>query len=230
MSKKALTIPSHIAIIMDGNGRWATKRCLPRNLGHKEGMNAVKRTIQACLDLGVKYCTFFAFSTENWKRSKEEVEGIFNLLRDCLKNDKFDFENKGIKVNSIGELSPFPDDLKETLSSIKEKTSQNDKLVLTLALNYGGRDDLVRAFMKLKYKECITEKDIKENLDTFDLPDPDLIIRTSGEQRISNFLLFQMAYSEFYFTKTYWPDFDKKALIKAIENFSKRDRRFGGIK
>lgn len=230
MSKKALTIPSHIAIIMDGNGRWATKKCLPRNLGHKEGMNAVKKTIQACLDLGVKYCTFFAFSTENWKRSKEEVEGIFALLRDCLKNDKFDFENNGIKVNSIGDISPFPDDLKEALSNIKEKTSQNDKLVLTLALNYGGRDDLVRAFMKLKDKENITEKDIKENLDTFNLPDPDLIIRTSGEQRISNFLLFQMAYSEFYFTKTYWPDFDKKALIKAIENFNKRDRRFGGIK
>ena len=189
-----------------------------------------KKTIQACLDLGVKYCTFFAFSTENWKRSKDEVEGIFNLLRDYLQNDKFDFENNGIKVNSIGELSPFPDDLKEALSNIKEKTSQNDELVLTLALNYGGRDDLVRAFMKLKDKENITEKDIKENLDTFDLPDPDLIIRTSGEQRISNFLLFQMAYSEFYFTKTYWPDFDKKALIKAIENFNKRDRRFGGIK
>ena len=230
MSKKALKIPSHIAFIMDGNGRWATKRCLPRNIGHKEGVNAVKKTIQACLDLGVKYCTFFAFSTENWKRSKDEVEGIFNLLRDYLQNDKFDFENNGIKVNSIGELSPFPDDLKEALSNIKEKTSQNDELVLTLALNYGGRDDLVRAFMKLKDKENITEKDIKENLDTFDLPDPDLIIRTSGEQRISNFLLFQMAYSEFYFTKTYWPDFDKKALIKAIENFNKRDRRFGGIK
>lgn len=232
MTEKLTKLPTHIAIIMDGNGRWATRKGLPRNLGHKEGVHAIERTIDACLKFGIKYCTFFAFSTENWKRSKEEIDGIFSLIRDYLNKDNNIFLEKQIKVQSIGILDPFPEDLKQSLLNIKQQTINYNKLNITFALNYGGRNDIVRAvnsLIKNGNKE-INEKMLLENLDTKNMPEPDLVIRTSGEQRISNFLLFQMAYSELYFPKVYWPDFNEKHLYKALKKYQKRDRRFGGVR
>lgn len=227
---KLLKVPNHIAIIMDGNGRWATKRGLPRNLGHKEGVNAVERTIKSCLKYGIRYCTFFAFSTENWKRSKEEIDGIFDLLRSYISKDNNIFIENQIKLSSIGVIDPFPDDLKKALNDLKEKTKNFDKLEVVFALNYGGRDDIVRAVNKLiKQGNEINEKDILLSLDTGNIPEPDFAIRTSGEQRLSNFLLYQMAYSELYFPKVYWPDFNEKHFVKALKAYQKRNRRFGGL-
>jgi len=232
MAYKFKKIPTHIAIIMDGNGRWATRRGLPRNLGHKEGVKAIERTLEACKKFGVKYCTFFAFSTENWKRSKEEINGIFNLLRDYLNDNENIFLQKEVKVQSIGVLDPFPEDLQVSLSKIKKQTENYDNLIATFALNYGGRDDIVRAVNTLikNGNKVIDEKLLLTSLDTQNMPEPDLIIRTSGEQRISNFLLYQMAYSEFYFPKKHWPDFNEKELVKALKKYQKRDRRFGGVR
>ena len=231
MSKSKLICPEHIAIIMDGNGRWATRRGLPRSLGHKEGVVSVEKTINACLDLGVKICTFFAFSTENWKRSKEEIDGIFSLLRDYISKEENIFIKKHVKLDYIGVLEPFPEDLKKVLLDTKEKTKDYDNLTVIFALNYGGRDDLVRAINKhINNGEKVNEKSLLLSLDTGEYPEPDIVIRTSGEQRLSNFLLYQMAYAELYFPKVLWPDFNKKHLVKIIKNFNKRERRFGGIK
>ncbi len=229
--EKLKKIPSHVAIIMDGNGRWATKRGLPRNFGHREGVKAIERTIYACLKYGIKYCTFFAFSTENWKRSKEEIDGIFNLLREYIDKDDNIFTKNNVKVTSIGVLDPFPEDLKKSLINIKEKTANFNQLNVCFALNYGGRDDITRAINKIIEQDVkrVTEKDILNMLDTGSMPEPDLIIRTSGEMRISNFLLYQMAYSELYFPKVLWPDFNEKHFIKALKNYQKRNRRYGGI-
>lgn len=229
--EKLKKIPSHVAIIMDGNGRWATKRGLPRNFGHREGVKAIERTIYACLKYGIKYCTFFAFSTENWKRSKEEIDGIFNLLREYIDKDDNIFTKNNVKVTSIGVLDPFPEDLKKSLINIKEKTINFDRLNVCFALNYGGRDDITRAINKIIEQDVkrVTEKDILNMLDTGSMSEPDLIIRTSGEMRISNFLLYQMAYSELYFPKVLWPDFNEKHFIKALKNYQKRNRRYGGI-
>ena len=229
--EKLKKVPSHVAIIMDGNGRWATKRGLPRNFGHREGVKAIERTIYACLKYGIKYCTFFAFSTENWKRSKEEIDGIFNLLREYIDKDDNIFTKNNVKVTSIGVLDPFPEDLKKSLINIKEKTINFDRLNVCFALNYGGRDDITRAINKIIEQDVkrATEKDILNMLDTGSMPEPDLIIRTSGEMRISNFLLYQMAYSELYFPKVLWPDFNEKHFIKALKNYQKRNRRYGGI-
>lgn len=229
--EKLKKVPSHVAIIMDGNGRWATKRGLPRNFGHREGVKAIERTIYACLKYGIKYCTFFAFSTENWKRSKEEIDGIFNLLREYIDKDDNIFTKNNVKVTSIGVLDPFPEDLKKSLINIKEKTINFDRLNVCFALNYGGRDDITRAINKIIEQDVkrVTEKDILNMLDTRSMPEPDLIIRTSGEMRISNFLLYQMAYSELYFPKVLWPDFNEKHFIKALKNYQKRNRRYGGI-
>lgn len=232
MTNQIAKLPQHIAIIMDGNGRWATRRGLPRNLGHKEGVKAVKRTIEACIKLGIKYCTFFAFSTENWKRSDEEIRGIFKLLRDYIaKEDNLFVKNK-IKLNSIGELNRFPEDLRLALEKTKNDTKDFDRLTVTFALNYGGRDDIVRAVNSLikKGKKEITERELLLALDTGDMPEPDFVLRTSGENRISNFMLYQMAYSELYFPEVLWPDFNEKHLLKALEVYAKRDRRYGGIK
>ena len=225
-------LPTHIAIIMDGNGRWAQKRGLPRNLGHKEGIKAVERTLDACIRFHIKFVTFYAFSTENWKRDKEEIDGIFSLLRDYLKNNPDYFNKKDIKIKHIGELSPFPQDLKKELTKAENQTKNNETLTMTLALNYGGQDEITRAVNKLlkENKIEITYKDISQNLDTNFLPDPDLVIRTSGENRLSNFMMLQMAYSELYFPKVLWPDFNEKELKKALKIFSKRERRFGGLK
>lgn len=231
MQNNKLICPKHIAFIMDGNGRWATRRGLPRNLGHKEGVASVERTIKACLELNVEVCTFFAFSTENWRRSREEIDGIFALLRDYISKEENIFVENQIKLDYIGVLDPFPDDLKNALFDTMEKTKNFDKMTVIFALNYGGRDDLVRAVNNQVEKgEKVDEKTLLLSLDTHTYPEPDIVIRTSGEQRLSNFLLYQMAYAELYFPKVLWPDFNKKHLIKIIKNFNKRDRRFGGVK
>lgn len=232
MTNKIVKLPNHIAFIMDGNGRWATRRGLPRNIGHREGVKAVERTIKACIKYGVKYCTFFAFSTENWKRSKEEIDGIFNLLRKYIAKEDNLFVKNQIKLNSIGVLSPFPTDLQKALEKTKNDTKGFDKLTVTFALNYGGRDDIVRAVNSLikEGKVEITENDLLNALDTKEIPEPDFVIRTSGENRISNFMLYQMAYSELYFPEVLWPDFDEKHFLEAIKVYEKRDRRYGGIK
>ena len=204
MSKSKLICPEHIAIIMDGNGRWATRRGLPRSLGHKEGVVSVEKTINACLDLGVKICTFFAFSTENWKRSKEEIDGIFSLLRDYISKEENIFIKKHVKLDYIGVLDPFPEDLKKVLLDTKEKTKDYDNLTVIFALNYGGRDDLVRAINKhINNGEKVNEKSLLLSLDTGEYPEPDIVIRTSGEQRLSNFLLYQMLMQSSTFQKFY---------------------------
>ena len=232
MIKRIAKLPKHIAFIMDGNGRWASLRGLPRKAGHREGVKAVERTIDSCIKYGVKYCTFFAFSTENWKRSEDEVNGIFELLRDYIGKEDNLFVKKKVKLNSIGVLEPFPNDLKEALEKTKNETKNFDQLTVTFALNYGGRDDIVRAVNSLIRigKSKITEMDIKNALDTKDMPEPDFVVRTSGENRVSNFLLFQMAYSELYFPKVLWPDFNERHFVKALTEYEKRDRRFGGVK
>lgn len=225
-------LPKHIGIIMDGNGRWAQRRGLPRNMGHKEGVNAIDRTIDALIKFNIKIVTFFAFSTENWKRSQQEIDGIFDLVRNYLKEQKDRFLLKGVKVISIGDISKFPKDLVEELEDVQTKTKNNDKLILNLAINYGGRDDIARAVNTLikSGKTFVTTEDISKHLYTCDLPDPDFVIRTSGEERISNFMIYQMAYSELYFPKVMWPDFGEKDLFKALKVYSKRERRYGGIK
>ncbi|MBO5022036.1 MAG: di-trans,poly-cis-decaprenylcistransferase [Clostridia bacterium] len=229
---KILKVPQHIAFIMDGNGRWATRRGLPRNAGHKAGVKAIEKTIDACIKYGVKYATFFAFSTENWKRSKEEIDGIFKLLREYIAKEDNLFVKKHVRLNSIGVLDPFPEDLKQSLEKTKKDTQNYDKLTVTFALNYGGRDDIIRAVNTLikEGKKEITDKELLATLDTKSIPEPDFVLRTSGENRISNFMLFQMAYSELYFPKVLWPDFDEKHLVKALKVYAKRDRRYGGIK
>lgn len=232
MTNQFAKLPQHIAFIMDGNGRWATRRGLPRNFGHKEGVKAVERTIKACLKFGIKYCTFFAFSTENWKRSKEEINGIFELLRKYIaKKDNLFVKNK-IRLNSIGVLTPFPQDLQDAFRKTQQQTKDFDSLTVTFALNYGGRDDIIRAVNRLiqEGKKEITESELLNALDSSGLPEPDFVIRTSGENRVSNFMLYQMAYSELYFPKVLWPDFNEEYFIEALREFESRDRRYGGIK
>ena len=224
--------PKHIAIIMDGNGRWATKRGLPRNLGHKAGIKAIERTIDAMIKFQIPVLSLFAFSTENWKRDKEEIDGIFSLVRDYLSENKDSFLKKGVRVVSMGDIKAFPDDLVSSLESVQEETKNNDKLTLNLALNYGGRADIIRAVNEVikDKKTKIDEKDLPKYLYSYPLPDPDLVIRTSGEMRLSNFMMYQLAYCELYFTPVLWPDFGEKDLKKAIIDFQKRERRFGGNK
>lgn len=232
MTKVLKILPNHIGIIMDGNGRWATRQGLPRNVGHKEGMAAVERTVDALIKFKVPMVTFFAFSTENWKRSKEEIDGIFDLIRDYLNRQKDDFLKKGVKITSIGDTTKFPQDLQDELNSMKETTKDCNKLTVNLALNYGGRADIVSAVNKLLKSGTkeVNEKVILDNLQTGSMPEPDFIIRTSGEMRLSNFMMYQAAYSELYFPSVLWPDFNERHLLKSLKVFSKRNRRFGGIK
>ena len=232
MAFKPKKLPEHLAIIMDGNGRWAKRRGFPRNYGHKVGIYAVERTVECCLKYGIKFLTLFAFSTENWKRDKEEIDGIFQLIRNYIANNRDRFINDKVKINYIGTLNPFPEDLVSILEDAKKKTEKCDKLTVTLALNYGGRDEILRAIngiIKDGHKQ-VTNKIFEKYLDTKNIPDPDIIVRTSGEQRVSNFLLYQMAYSEFYFPKIYWPDFNERAFIKVLKTYQKRNRRYGGVK
>lgn len=224
-------LPKHIAIIMDGNGRWATHRGLPRNLGHKAGCENLKHIINHIYDLGIPYATFFTFSTENWKRPKEEIDGIFNVVRNYLDEDGSTFVEKGAKVIVSGDYTKLPSDLVESINRIIEKTKHCKKFVLNLAINYGGRDEILRGVNKAIEvgKPIKNQQEFSELLYSKDIPDPDFIIRTSGEMRVSNFMLWQLAYSEFYFTNTYWPAFSEKDLQKAIIEFQKRKRRFGNV-
>ncbi len=224
-------LPVHIGIILDGNGRWATRKGLPRNMGHKAGCENVKRIVQHIYDLGIKCATFFMFSTENWKRPKEEVDGIFNIVREYLGESAEQFVEKGVKISTMGDITKLPDDLFNKLVECVAKTAKCSKFNLNLAINYGGRDEIIRAVNQIveNGQKLNNIDEFKQYLYSKDLPDPDFIIRTSGEMRISNFMLYQMAYSEFYFTPTLWPDFSEKELQKALINFQNRKRRFGGL-
>lgn len=231
-----MNIPEHIAIILDGNGRWAKSKGMPRNYGHTVGAKNVENICRACHDLGVKYLTVYAFSTENWTRPGDEVSAIMKLLRSYLKTCFKLADDNDMKVTVLGDLSRLESDMQETIKSLEEHTKDHQALNFQIALNYGSRDEIVRAVRALvrDVKEGVVEGDItpemiEERLDTRGIPDPDLLIRTSGEQRLSNFLLWQCAYTEFYFTDVHWPAFTKEELEKAIENYSERNRRYGGI-
>ncbi len=229
-------LPQHIAIIMDGNGRWAKKRGLPRKAGHKAGADALQTVTEGAMELGIKHLTVYAFSTENWKRSDEEVEGIMDLLRKYLKENIKTAKARNVKVNIIGEKSRLAEDIQQQIAKLEEITKDKTGLQLHIALNYGGRDELVRAMRKMAQAvkegtlqvEDIQEDMVQQYLDTKDVPDPELLIRTSGEERISNFLLWQLAYSEFSFSPKLWPDYTVNDLKEAIYAYQNRDRRFGG--
>ena len=231
-------VPAHIAIIMDGNGRWAKSRFMPRTYGHKVGVETIRKVVKECSRLGVKYLTLNAFSTENWKRPKEEVSALMGLLVKYLRNELEELHKNNVKILTIGDISKLPQVCIEELDFAKEKTKDNRGLVMSLALNYGGRNDLVNAVKNISQEvvdgkisvDDIGDDLISSHLSTKESPDPDLVVRTSGEQRLSNFLLWELAYSEFYFTDIHWPDFDEKELQKAIFAYQSRDRRFGGIK
>ncbi len=228
-------IPRHIAMIMDGNGRWAKKRMMPRSFGHKAGVETVKRIVRYCDDIGVEALTLYAFSTENWKRPKDEVGVLMSLLVEYLKRELAELFQKGVVFRSIGFRDELPEEVRKTIEEAEEQTKDNKGLKLTVAINYGSRAEIVAAAKlaaeKLASGEIdeINEETFGECLMTNGLPDPDLVIRTSGEQRLSNYLAYQTAYSELYFTDVYWPDFDEAELDKAIDNYSKRNRRFGGV-
>jgi undecaprenyl diphosphate synthase len=226
-----LKIPKHIAIIMDGNGRWAKERNLPRIIGHKVGSESVREIIRVCLELGIEYLTLYSFSTENWQRPKEEIKGLMELLKFLLKNEVDELNRNGVSIKAIGRLDYLPNDVKIELFKAIEKTKNNNKLKLYLALSYGGRQEILDAVNKIinSKLEFVDEGTFRNFLYDPNLPDPDLLIRTSGEYRISNFLLWQISYSEFYFTKTLWPEFRREEFIKAIEDYSKRKRKFGKV-
>lgn len=233
-----MVIPNHVAIILDGNGRWAKAKGMPRTYGHVKGCENLEKICSIAKELGVKYLTVFAFSTENWKRSKDEVDGLMKLFRNYMKKClKIARDNK-MRVRVIGEPSVFDEDLQARIRELEEYSSQFDELHFQIALNYGSRDELKRAVQDLARDvkkgvldpDLITEDTISTYLDTKGLPDPDLLIRTSGEERLSNFLMWQLAYTEFYFTDVAWPDFNKAEFEKAIQKFNQRDRRYGGVK
>lgn len=232
-----LQIPEHIAIIMDGNGRWAKKRKLPRNLGHKAGVEKVKTITKACSKHGVKYLTLYAFSTENWTRPEEEVNGLMDLLVYFLKNELDEMHKNNVCIQTIGDISKLPEKPLKTMLNAIETTKDNTGIYLTIALNYGGRDEIKRCMQSIGTQlnegtisiDDIDDDLISKSLDTANIPDPDLMIRTSGEVRLSNYMLWQLAYTEFYFCDVYWPDFDEAELVKAIEVYSSRQRRFGSV-
>ena len=222
-------LPNHVAFIMDGNRRWAKKKELPIIEGHKKGSEVVKSIVRKSLDLKIKYLTFFSFSTENWNRSKNEIFNLQSLLQFYLDSEKENFIEKQIKFSFIGNIEKFDEKVKKQLKDLQLLTGKYNKLYLTLALNYGSRSEIVEAVNKIRRsKNSIKESDIKKNLMTNFLPDPDLVIRTSGEMRLSNFLLWQVAYSEFYFTKTLWPEFNSYKFMSAIKHYVSRKRRYGG--
>lgn len=229
-------VPNHIAIIMDGNGRWAKKRFLPKVMGHRQGAENLRKIARHCNKLGIKVLTVYAFSTENWKRSEEEINDLMGLLEEYIRQFYTDDESQHIKMNIIGDLSRLRPTLQEKIKDVMEESKDNNGLKINIALNYGGRDEIVRATKKIVNDineqkincESIDEKLFNSYLDTRDDLDPELVIRTSGEFRLSNFLLWQVAYSEFYVTDKLWPDFNNKDLEDAINSFNKRDRRYGG--
>lgn len=230
-------IPQHIAIILDGNGRWAKAKGMPRNYGHTAGARNVETVCQAADDLGVKYVTMYAFSTENWNRPEGEVEALMKLLESYLKNCIKTADKNNMRVRVIGDTTRLSERFQERIRELEAASAKNDGLNLQIAINYGSRDEMTRAMRRMsedvaagkRKPEEITESVFEEYLDTAGIPDPDLLIRTSGELRLSNFLLWQLAYSEFYFTDVPWPDFHKEELERAIEAYNKRDRRFGGL-
>lgn len=237
MSKKDIKlvdkkkVPQHVAIILDGNRRWAKERGLPSWQGHLKGMQRVEKTVSYLGKLGVRVLTLYAFSVENWRRSQSEVSYLMRLFEKFLDKNFEKLNRQGVRLRCLGELSKFPASLKRKLEAVIERTKNNSKMILNVALNYTGRDEIKRAVQKIIAQkletEQINEELISQNLDTGGLPDPDLIIRTSGEQRLSGFLLWQAAYAEFYFVKVYWPDFDEAEIDKAIDEFQRRQRRFG---
>ena len=229
-------LPQHLAIIMDGNGRWAKKKGLPRSAGHSAGVKAVKRVIASCLNFNIPILTLFAFSTENWKRPKNEINYLLKLFEIALGKEKDNLIKNNIKINFIGKLNELPNSLNEKINELFESTRKNNKLILNIAINYGGRAEITDALKSIALKivdnklniEEINENTIRDNLYTQDLPDPDLLIRTAGEMRISNFMIWQIAYTEFWVTPIFWPDFGENNLIEAIINFQKRVRKYGG--
>lgn len=233
-----MNIPRHIAIILDGNGRWAQSHGMPRTYGHIRGCANLETVVDEALDLGVKYLTVYAFSTENWKRSKDEVEALMKLFRSYLKKCIRVAVHNQIRIRVIGETTAFSKEIQQNIAELEEVSKDYDRMVFQIALNYGGRDELTRAMRQMAREaaagtlspEEIDEAKISGYLDTGGIPDPDLLIRTSGEKRISNFLLWQLAYTELYFTDVPWPEFDREQLICAIEHYNNRDRRFGGVK
>lgn len=233
-----MNVPQHVAIIMDGNGRWAKSKGMPRNYGHAQGSKAVERICEDAYKMGVKYLTVYAFSTENWSRPKSEVDALMKLLRNYMKTCLKTAEKNNMRVRVIGDKSGLDDDIRNRIEELEEASKENDGLNFQIAINYGSRDEMLRAIRKLA-ADCkeghlepnaIDETVFEQYLDTHGIPDPDLLIRTSGELRISNYLLWQLAYTEFYFTDIPWPDFTKEELVKAIEHYNSRDRRYGGVK
>lgn len=233
-----MKVPNHVAIILDGNGRWAKAKGMPRTYGHIKGCENLEKICSIAKELGVKYLTVYAFSTENWKRSREEVDGLMKLFRNYMKKCiKISAENK-MRVRVIGDPRAFDEDLQKKIQELEEYSSQYDELHFQIALNYGSRDEMKRAMQHMVEEvqkgnlqpEEITEETISSYLDTRGLPDPDLLIRTSGEERLSNFLMWQLAYTEFYFTDVPWPDFNKQEFERAIDKYNHRERRYGGVK
>ena len=224
-------IPNHIAIIMDGNGRWAKKRGLARSFGHMEGEKTLRKALEYLTEIGVKYLTVYAFSTENWNRPQDEVSTLMKLFLKYIKSERKNMMKNRIRFFVSGRKNNVPEKLQKEIEKLEEETKNNDKITLNIAFNYGSRAEIVDAVNKIikDGKENITEEDFSKYLYN-DFPDPDLVIRTSGEMRVSNFLLWQIAYSEFYITDTLWPDFDEKEIDKAIESYNQRERRFGGVK
>jgi undecaprenyl diphosphate synthase len=225
--------PRHVAIIMDGNGRWARRRGLPRLMGHRAGTENIRRIVHACVENGVKYLTVYAFSTENWNRPSGEVQGLMRILAEVIEKETPELEREGVRILHMGHMDNVPPSLQEAIRWAQDVTSHNDRLYLSVCFNYGGRDDVVRAVQKIVaagYRpEEVTEELISKHLYTSDIPDPDLIIRTAGEMRLSNFLVWQAAYSEYYSTPVCWPEFDKDAFYEALVEYSRRHRKFGGI-
>lgn len=232
-----MKIPNHVAIILDGNGRWAKSKGMPRNYGHIKGCENLEDICAIAKEVGIKYLTVYAFSTENWKRSKEEVEGLMRIFRSYLKKCKKIAKENNMCVRIIGDPTAFDSDIQQSIRELEEYSKDFTELHFQIALNYGSRDEITRAVNKMLedqkngiLTEPVTEEMISNYLDTAGLPDPDLMIRTSGELRLSNYLMWQLAYTEFYFTDVPWPDFKKEELLKAIEKYNKRDRRYGGVK
>ena len=233
-----LKMPRHVAIILDGNGRWAKAKGMPRNYGHVQGAKTVEVICEEAYRMGIQYLTVYAFSTENWNRPKDEVDALMKLLRNYMKTCLQTAKKNRMCVRVLGEKSRLDQDIRDRIAELEEATKDNDGLHFQIAINYGGRDEILRAAKKLVRKveqgqlqaEDLTEADLSDCLDTAGIPDPDLLIRTCNEQRISNFLLWQLAYTEFYFTPVPWPDFSKEELVRAVEAYNHRDRRYGGLK
>ena len=237
MDRSELNAPNHVAIILDGNGRWAKKRHLPRKAGHVAGSKTVEQICEDAYNLGINYLTVYAFSTENWKRPQDEVDALMKLLRQYLKDCIKRSTKNNMCVRVIGDITPLAEDMKQSIRELEEVTKNNTGLHFQVALNYGSRDEMLRAMRAIAQEvadgklssEDITEEKFEQYLDTKGIPDPDLMIRTSGEDRLSNFMIWQLGYTEFYFTDVLWPDFNKKELQKAIDYYNERDRRYGGV-